>query len=85
MNETHMKRMIFNPTISFDGVAIIASCVACSIWFGALRETVKQHGEQIAHLQNIAETLAQGQNLQSQNIAALTTLINERTKNGGLK
>lgn len=73
------KVLAFNPTISFDGVAIILSCVMCAIWFGGLSQTVKNHTEQLSRHDNILQTLSDGQRLQSQNIAILTTMINERT------
>jgi len=74
-----MRSLTFNPTISFDGVAIIVACVSCAIWFGGLSQTLKNHTEQLQHHDQILQTLSDSQKLQSQNIAVLTTLVNERT------
>lgn len=75
-----MRTMSFNPTISFDGVAIIVACVACCVWFGSLSQTVKEHSETLRHHEQLMEQLAQGQKIQAENIAVLTTLVNERTR-----
>jgi hypothetical protein len=70
----------FNPTLSWDGVAILGSCVICCMWFGTLKETVRQQGESLKHHDQVIESLSEGQKLISQNIAVLQTLVNERTK-----
>lgn len=75
-----MRPITFNPTISFDGVAIIVVCVSCTLWFGALSTTIREHTENIKHLTQIQETQAQSLRVMSENIAVLTTLVNERTK-----
>jgi hypothetical protein len=75
-----MKKLTFNPTISFDGVAIILACIGASLWFGAMRETIQAHGQQLRDHARVLQSLADGQQLQSQNIAVLQALINERTK-----
>lgn len=72
------KRFFFNPTISFDGVAIILACIGCSIWFGTLKETVRQQGETIRNHEKILQTLSESQRLQSEQTAIITTIINER-------
>lgn len=82
MNLEHFMAARFNPTLSWDGVAIIVACVTSLIWFGTLKETVKQHGEIIKHHEEMIQSLSEGQKLISQNIAVLQTLVNERTKNG---
>jgi len=69
----------FNPTLSWDGVAIIGSCACALLWFGTIRETIKQHGEVIKHHEELLQSLSEGQKLISQNIAILQTLVNERT------
>lgn len=72
----------FNPTLSWDGVAMIIACCTSLIWFGTLKETVRQHGETLRHHEELIGSLAEGQKLIGQNIAVLQTIINERTKNG---
>ena len=74
--------MKFNPTISFDGVAVIVACITCSVWFGGLSATVHQHSEQLKRHDEIMQSLSDNQKATSANIAVLTTLVNERTKNG---
>jgi hypothetical protein len=74
------RTFTFNPTISFDGIAVIVACVTCAMWFGTLSQTVRNHTEQLQHHGQILETLSESQRLQAQNIAILTTLVNERTK-----
>lgn len=73
-------KVTFNPTISFDGVAIIVACVTASVWFGSLSATIKQHAESIRHIEQIQEAQSESHKIMSQNIAVLTTLVNERTK-----
>jgi len=47
MNDTlpveEERKIRFNPTISFDGVAIIIACIAAAIAWGTLKQTVHQH------------------------------------------
>jgi hypothetical protein len=74
------RTLTFNPTISFDGIAIIVSCITCALWFGGLSQTVKQHAEALQHHEQILQTLSDAQRLQSANIAVLQALVNERTK-----
>jgi hypothetical protein len=73
-------RVTFNPSISIDGVAVILACITCSVWFGGLKETVRQHADTLKTHEILMQTLAKSQELTAQNIAVLTTLINERTK-----
>lgn len=72
----------FNPTLSWDGVAIITACVVCCVWFGSLKETVRQQGEELHHHADLLQTQGEALKLISQNIAVLQTMVNERTKNG---
>ena len=71
----------FNPTLSWDGVAILSACVLCCFWFGALSRTVEEHSEELKRHADLIQSLSEGQKLISQNIAVLQTLVNERTKN----
>lgn len=71
----------FNPTLSWDGVAMLSACVLCVLWFGSMSETIKQHGEILKHHEELIQSLSEGQKLISQNIAVLQTLVNERTVN----
>lgn len=73
----------FNPTLSWDGVAILTSCVVCCVWFGTLKETVRQQGEALKNHDRLIQTLSDGQTLISQNIAVLQTMVNERTGGKG--
>lgn len=72
-----MKKMAFNPTISFDGVAIIGACICCALWFGALGQRVSAVEETVRNHTGILQTLASGQQLQSQNIAVLQSMIDD--------
>lgn len=74
-----MKNITFNPTISFDGIAILTACVGCSIWFGTLKETVRQQGEAIKHHDQVLQVLSENEKAITANISALTMLVNERT------
>lgn len=76
------KKVTFNPTISFDGVAIIVSCIGCAIWCGGLSEKVSYHTDQLKRHEVIIQTISDAQKLQTQNIAILQTLVSERTHNG---
>ena len=69
----------FNPTLSWDGVAMLTACVVCVLWFGSLSDTVKQHASELQHHTQLIESLSEGQKLISQNIAVLQTIVNERT------
>jgi hypothetical protein len=71
----------FNPTLSWDGVAIIGSCVCALLWFGTLKATIEQHSQTLKHHEELLQSLSEGQKLISQNIAVLQTLVNERTGN----
>ena len=71
----------FNPTISFDGIAIIVACVTCAVWFGTLSKTIEIHTETIRHHEQIMDSLSKAQDLTAQNIAVLTALVNERIRN----
>ena len=71
----------FNPTLSWDGVAMLGSCVLCVLWFGSMHETIKQHTEILKNHEGSIKSLSEGQKLISQNIAVLQTLVNERTGN----
>lgn len=71
----------FNPTLSWDGVAIISACVVCVLWFGALSDTVKQHTAELKHHADLLESLSEGQKLTAQNIAVLQAIVSERTGN----
>ncbi len=71
----------FNPTLSWDGVAIISACGMCILWFGSLSDTIKQHSTELKHHEQLIQSLSEGQKLEAQNIAVLQTLINERTGN----
>ena len=82
MDWEHFMAARFNPTLSWDGVAVISACVVSLLWFGTLKETVRQHGETLKHHEELIQSLSEGQKLISQNIAVLQTLVNERTVNG---
>lgn len=71
----------FNPTLSFDGVAIMLSCIVALTWFGTLKETVSQHTAALKRHEELIERISEGQKLISQNIAVLQTIVNERTQN----
>ncbi len=71
----------FIPTISFDGVAMISFAVIVCIWFGVLKETVREHGETIRHLVQIQETQSETLKVMASQVAVLTALVNERTGN----
>lgn len=68
----------FNPTLSWDGVAMISACIMCTLWFGSLSDTVKQHSTELQHHEQLIQSLSEGQKLISQNIAVLQTIVNER-------
>jgi hypothetical protein len=60
------KKHRFNPTLSFDGVAIIVACVACSVWFGRLdqrvefvEKTLGQHAQIIENQSKAISTLSE--------------------------
>lgn len=74
------RGLTFIPSISFDGIAIITSVILCSVWFGTLSATVHNHTDQLKHQQEVLEIMSKTQETMSQNIAVLTTLVNERTK-----
>lgn len=71
-----MKKLTFNPVISFDGVAIIVASVTCAIWFGSLSATVSGHTDAIKHLSQIQETQAETLKLMSQQIGILQGALN---------
>lgn len=72
----------FNPTLSWDGVAMITACVLCVLWFGSMRDELTQHRDELKRHAELLQSLSEGQKLISQNIAVLQTLVNERTGNG---
>lgn len=72
-------KLAFNPTISFDGVAIITATICASLWFGELSARVKQNTDAITRDNELITTLAENQRIQGENLAVLTTLVNERT------
>jgi len=79
--ETEPKHKVtFIPTISFDGIAMIVGIITCSIWMGALSQTVRDHSEEIRTLRTILESQAKSQELTDKSLAILSTLVNERTK-----
>jgi hypothetical protein len=67
--------MKFNPTLSFDGVALICALVGLCLWLGALKTTVEDHTKQLADISITTKHL-------SENQTRLTTLIEERTEKG---
>ena len=80
MNNELKSRIRFNPTISFDGVAIILACIYCALWFGSLSQTIKDHTETLRRHDAMLQTLAEGQKIQAENLSVLSTIVNERTK-----
>ncbi len=74
------KKVAFIPTISFDGIAMLSMFVICVLWFGSIKETVRQHAESIIHIEKIQQTQGEAMQVMAQNIAVLTTLVNERNK-----
>ncbi len=63
----------FNPTISFDGVAVIVALITCCFWFGRLSEKVNRLEQSTAqHEATLAEL--------RHNSDVMQTLITERTK-----
>lgn len=61
---------------------MITACIVCCVWFGTLKETVREQSETLKKHADLIQSLSEGQKLISQNIAVLQTLVNERTKNG---
>ena len=69
----------FNPTLSWDGVAMLSACVICVLWFGSMHDRLRQHDEALKRHDELLLSLSEGQKLISQNVAVLQTLVNERT------
>lgn len=72
MNEQEKPRY-FNPTISFDGVAVIIALLTCCIWFGKLSEKVSRLDEASKHHEEMLTELRH-------NTDVMQTLISERTR-----
>lgn len=78
-NMSNSPRWGFIPTISFDGVAIITACIMCAVWLGSLGTRVSDLEQSQLQQNRIIEQIADAQKTMAQNIAVLTTLVNERT------
>lgn len=74
-------KLTFNPTLSFDGVAIITACIGCAVWFGSLSETVKEHTETLRQHEVTMKTLADTENVMAQNIAVLQAMVSDIRNN----
>ncbi len=75
------KRVIFfNNTISWDGISFMVGIITCSVWVGALANTVRNHTELLKHQSEIQEIQSRTMETLSQSVAVLTTLVNERTQ-----
>lgn len=67
------RRFSFNPTISFDGVAIIIAVIALAVWAGQIKEQVSQTAAQVrSHDEQLFKL--------NQTTASLAAIISERER-----
>ncbi len=73
-----MKRFTFNPTISFDGVAIIIAVIAASIAWGRLSARVENMESRFQEVKLTSDEHARQLNTLSEAQATLAAIMSER-------
>lgn len=78
MNEE--KKTWFNPTLSFDGVALLIGVVSVAFFVGVLKSNTDKNTTDIEELKKAVTSLVSVSSQQNQSIAVLQTEIQERKK-----
>ena len=68
----------FNPTLSFDGVAMITACATCCFWFGGLDHRVKQNTDLLKKHDKNIETLSDSVMKNAQTTAVLQQIVQDK-------
>jgi len=82
MGDTEFLRKTkgFNPTLSFDGVAIIIACILSSLWFGRLENRISVAEKTLDHQAQIIANLSDSQANLSKVVAVLQRQMDDYMK-----
>lgn len=68
-----MSRFRFNPSLSFDGVAILIALFGGALWLGQLSQKVEQHDSRISAAESTLTEISRTQ-------STLAAIVDERTR-----
>lgn len=68
----------FNPTLSFDGVAMIVGILTCCVWLGTLNQKVEQNSKDIAEHKDAIKILSETTATTARNTAVLQQMVQDR-------
>ena len=72
-----MSSSKFNPTLSFDGVAIIIAALTGCLWLGSLSQRVAHQEKMLDDYTITLRALSEGQAQTSRNVATLQQMVSD--------